>query len=65
MRLQRIFKMKKKDNRGGAGRGQGRKPMFLTKTKGVKFTVPVAKEQELKDYVKTILIKWQKEEKHD
>lgn len=54
---------KKKDNRGGAGRGQGRKPRFKSKTKGVKFTIPIDKEQELKDHVNPILLKWENEQK--
>lgn len=55
------FNMNKKDNRGGPGRGQGRKPRFLTKTKGVKFMIPITKEQELKDHVNSILVKWENE----
>lgn len=48
----------KKETRGGSGRGQGRKSPFKEKTKGVKFTVPVSRVDDLKKYVKEKLSEW-------
>ena len=50
----------KKETRGGANRGQGRKSPFKEKTKGVKFMCPVSKVEELKKHVNTQLLKWSK-----
>lgn len=48
----------KKETRGGAGRGQGRKSLFNEKTSPVKFTCPNSKVDELKKYVKAKLAGW-------
>ncbi len=50
----------KKETRGGANRGQGRKSPFKEKTKGVKFMCPESKVDELKKYVTVKLLKWAK-----
>ena len=51
----------KKENRGGANRGQGRKSPFKEKTKGIKFMCPESKLAELKEHVAKKFAKWVKE----
>ncbi len=63
---QKVYKMAKttlikKETRGGPGRNQGRKSPFKEETKGVKFTCPVSKVEELKNAVKKIFEKWVRE----
>lgn len=52
--------LNKKETRGGANRGQGRKSPFKEKTKGVKFMCPESKVGELKKYVNCKLLVWSK-----
>ena len=54
-------KIIKKENRGGANRGQGRKSPFKEKTKGIKFMCPESKLAELKEHVARKFAKWVKE----
>lgn len=49
---------KKKETRGGSGRGQGRIPKFKEETKTVSFRCPLSKEVELKVYVQVKLAEW-------
>ncbi len=52
---------KKKQTRGGAREGSGRKSPFKEKTKGVKFMTPESKVNDLKAHVKPLFDKWVKE----
>ncbi len=56
-----VFFEGKKIQRGGPGRNQGRKSLFREETKGVKFTCPVSKVEELKKAVKKMFEKWVRE----
>ena len=51
----------KKDSRGGAGRGQGRKSPFKEKTESFKVTYPESKRAELKAHIRLKLDQWAKE----
>lgn len=53
-------KVIKKESRGGANRGQGRKSPFKEKTKGVKFMCPLSKVDALKKHVNRKLLEWSK-----
>jgi len=48
----------KTETRGGQRQNAGRKSPFKDKTKGVKFTCPVSKIDELKVYVSRKLAAW-------
>lgn len=47
------MKAKKKDNRGGSGRGQGRKSTYGEATEQLRISVPKSK----KDYLMNMLLK--------
>lgn len=49
---------KKKDNRGGSGRGQGRHLKYGEETKNITFRCPVSKVEELKKIVNNKLAEW-------
>lgn len=50
----------KKENRGGAGRGQGRKLKYGEKTITVNYRVPVSMKPKLDKYVSVNLAKYEK-----
>lgn len=49
---------KKKDNRGGPGRNQGRKLKYGEETINLSIRVPVSKKEELRKIVNAKLKKW-------
>jgi hypothetical protein len=53
----------KKENRGGPGRGQGRKHRFGEETKNVTFRCPESKVEEFRIYGNKKLAKWVKKKK--
>lgn len=50
--------VKKKENRGGSGRGQGRHLKYGEATKNVSFRCPVSKIEQLKKLVNAALAGW-------
>ncbi len=49
---------KKKENRGGSGRGQGRHLKYGEETKNISFRCPVSKIEQLKKLVNDALAGW-------
>jgi hypothetical protein len=57
--------MKKKDNRGGPGRNQGRKLKYGEETVKVNYRVPKSMKPKLDKYVSVNLVKYAKAAKGD
>lgn len=54
------MKQNKKENRGGSGRGQGRRLKYGEKTEKVNYRVPVSFKPKLDKYVSDNLSKYEK-----
>lgn len=54
------MKKRKKENRGGAGRGQGRKLKYGEETVKVNYRVPKSMKPKLDNYVSVSLAKYEK-----
>ena len=55
-----MTKIQKKDNRGGAGRNQGRKLKYGEETVKVNYRIPVSMKPKLDKYVSSSLAKYEK-----
>jgi len=65
MKQTQTKKIVKKENRGGAGRGQGRKFKYGEETVKVNYRVPVSMKPKLDKYVSVNLAKYVKAAKGD